>query len=352
MFKIKTRSLFATFTDTGIFVAIAVISFLFTATTTAAPTTFHFQFQSLDPNCETSFKLQEAWAEKVAKDSQGRIKITVLPVGQVVEYSDTWDAIKSGTLQGHINATSYFSEADPAFGLMGDTVGAWSDPDQLLDYMYNGGGNELMREIYRSYGIYYIGVSTTGLESLVSKKPISSVADLRGLKMRTPEGLVSQVFEAAGAKTVNLPALYVFSGLSRDVIEAADYKQLSTNRRAGLHYVAKHTLYPGIHSLPSIEIAMSLQEWNKLPSDLQVIMRDSVKTFAYTLLQTMEEQDAKVIAEVTAKPGYTVHNWSAEERKKFRAIARTQWEVVAGDSPDAQKVYYSIIRYLKSKHLL
>lgn len=352
MFKIKTRSFFGTFIDTGFFVAIAVISLFISATTTAAQTTFHFKFQSLDPNCETSFKLQEAWAKTLAKDSHGRIKISVLSVGEVVEYSDTWDAIKSGALQGHINATSYFSEVDPAFGLMGDTVGAWSDPAQLLDFMYNGGGNEIMREIYHPYGIYYIGATTTGLESLVSKKPINSVADLRGLKLRTPEGLVSQVFDAAGAKTVNLPAVYVFSALSRDVIDAADYKQLSTNRKAGLHYVAKHALYPGIHSLPSIEIAMSLQEWNKLPSDLQDLMRESVKTFAYTLLQTLEEQDAKAIAEIIAKPGYMVHNWSDEERKKFRAIARTQWEVVAGCSADAQKVYYSLIRYLNSKHLL
>lgn len=352
MNKIKTRSLISTLTDAGLIAIIVTITLFITASATAAPSEFNFKFQSLDPACETSFKLQKEWAEKLARDSQGRIKIKVLPVGDVVEYSDTWDAIKSGALQGHINSTSFFSDTDPAFGLMGDTVGAWSDPAQLLDYMYNGGGNEIMREIYRPYGLYYIGASTTGLESLVSKKPLNSVADLRGLKLRTPEGMVSQVFDAAGAKTVNLPAVYVFSALSRDVIDAADYKQLSTNRKAGLHYVAKHALYPGIHSLPSIEIAMSLQEWDKLPSDLQDLMRDSVKAYANTLLQTLEEENAKAIAEVTVKPGYMIHNWSDEERKKFRAIAHTQWEVVAGCSADAQKVYYSIIRYLKSKHLL
>ncbi|MGR5470435.1 TRAP transporter substrate-binding protein DctP, partial [Vibrio astriarenae] len=102
-------------------------------------------------------------------------------------------------------------------------VGAWSDTRQLLEYINYGGGYEMMTELYAPYGVKYIGGSTTGVESFVSKVPINGVDDLKGLKLRAPEGLVQQVFAAAGATPVNLPGSEVFTGLSKGVIDAADY---------------------------------------------------------------------------------------------------------------------------------
>jgi len=64
-----------------------------------------------------------------------------------------------------------------------------------------------MNELYAPYGVKFIGGSTTGVESLVSRVPLDSVADLKGLKLRAPEGLVQRVFAAAGAAPVNLPGL-------------------------------------------------------------------------------------------------------------------------------------------------
>ncbi|MFA0544574.1 TRAP transporter substrate-binding protein DctP, partial [Vibrio sp. 10N.222.52.B7] len=82
------------------------------------------------------------------------------------------------------------------------------------------------------------GASTTGVESFISKKPIDGVADLKGLKLRAPEGLVQQVFAAAGATPVNLPGSEVFTGLSKGVIDAADYTVFSTNQKAGMNDIA------------------------------------------------------------------------------------------------------------------
>lgn len=313
---------------------------------------FNFKFQSSDPSGEKNFQVQQAWAEQLEKDTDGRIDVTMLPVGAVIKHTETLDGIKFGVLQGHITATGFFAGKDPAFGLMGNTVGAWSEPEQLLDYMYNGGGNELMREIYKPYGIYYIGASATGLEAFVSKVPLNGVADLKGLKLRAPEGLVQQVFAAAGASPVNLPGSEVFTGLSKGVIDAADYTVFSTNHKAGLNDVAPHPVYPGFHSLPAIEVSISAKSWNKLPADLQKIMQDSVKTFAYTMVDTLKKADAEAVAEAIADPKITVHDWPAAERKKFRTIARSQWEVYAKRSPNAQKVYDSVTAHLKAKNLL
>lgn len=63
-------------------------------------------------------------------------------------------------------------------------------------------------------------------------------------------------------------------------------------------------------------------------------------------------EDQKAVREAQADPNITIHDWSADERKKFRNIAMGEWEKYAKRSPNAQKVYDSITTYLKESGLL
>ncbi|MDX1552533.1 MAG: TRAP transporter substrate-binding protein [Marinobacter sp.] len=313
---------------------------------------FTFKFQSSDPSGVKNFEIQQAWADRVEAMTGGRVEIDLLPVGSVVSHTETLGAMKMGVLDGHVSVTGYFSGKDPAFGLIGNTVGAWSSPDQLIDYINYGGGYELMNELYKPYGVKFVGGGGTGLESFVSKKPLDGVDDLKGLKMRAPEGLVQSVFAAAGASPVNLPGSEVYTALSKGVIDAADYTVFSTNHDAGLNDIAAHPVYPGFHSLPLIEIAMDLKEWKKLPEDIQAIMTVSARDFAQDISTQLAMADLEAVSEARDNPDITIHDWSAEERRKFRAIARDQWKAYAEQSPNAEKVYQSVTDYLESQGLL
>lgn len=313
---------------------------------------YNFKFQSSDPSGVKNFEIKKEWAERVGEMTGGRVAIEILPVGSVVSHTETLDAVEAGILTGHISVTEYFSGKDPAFGLIGNTVGAWSSPDQLISYIYYGGGYELMNELYEPYGVKFIGGGATGLEAFVSSKPLDGVDDLKGLKLRAPEGLVQSVFAAAGASPVNLPGSEVFTGLSKGVIDAADYTVFSTNHAAGMHDIASHPVYPGFHSLPLLEVVMNLKEWNKLPEDIQAILTTSTRDFANDISTQLAMADVDAVKEARANPDITIHNWSSEERMKFRGIARTQWEKYATQSPNAQKVYDSVTAYLESQGLL
>ncbi|PFG45307.1 TRAP-type mannitol/chloroaromatic compound transport system substrate-binding protein [Vibrio sp. ES.051] len=320
--------------------------------TSALAADFNFKFQSSDPSGDKNFQVQKEWTERVEQMSGGRIEIDLLPVGSVVKHTETLGAIKMGIIDGHITATGYFTGQDPAFGLIGNMVGAWSDTRQLLQYINYGGGYELMTELYAPYGVKYIGGSTTGVESFVSKVPLNGVDDLKGLKLRAPEGLVQQVFSAAGATPVNLPGSEVFTGLSKGVIDAADYTVFSTNHKAGMNDIATHPVQPGFHSLPTIDISMSQKKWDKLPADLQKIMTVSVRDFAEDMTTQLRIADQKAVKEAEANPNITLHDWSEEERRKFRQIAMGEWKKYAELSPNAKKVYDSITTYLKDSGLL
>ena len=313
---------------------------------------YTFKFQSSDPAGVKNFEIQQQWADRVEEMTGGRVAIDLLPVGSVVSHTETLGAMNMGVLDGHVSVTGYFSGKDPAFGLIGNTVGAWSSPDQLIDYINYGGGYELMNELYAPYGVKFVGGGGTGLESFVSKKPLDGVEDLKGLKMRAPEGLVQSVFAAAGAAPVNIPQSEVFTSLDKKVIDAADATVFSTNQAMGLHDVAKHPVYPGFHSMPMLEVSINKTKWDSMPEDIQAILEMSVRDLAHDMDARLAMKDMEAVAKARSEGGVTIHNWSAEERAKFRQIATSQWETVAARSEDAQRVYDTLVAYLKSQGLI
>ncbi len=312
----------------------------------------NLRFQSSDPAGNPNFELQKGWAENVEKMTDGEVTIDLLPVEAIVAHNETQDAIAAGILDGHVTDTSYFAGKDPAFGLIANPVGAWQAPQEMFDFMDNGGGYELMNEIENPYGLQFIGATTPGLEAFVSAVPLDGVDDLKGLKMRAPEGLVQQVFAAAGAAPVNLPGSEVFTALDKGTIDAADYTVFSTNAAQGLHDVAPHPVYPGFHSMPLVEISMNKQKWDALSDENKEALKESVKQFRQTQVDALKEADEKAVAEAKENPDVTVHDWSDEERSKFRTIATGEWESVAGKSENAQKVYDTLTSYLEEKGML
>lgn len=310
------------------------------------------KFQSSDPAGNPNFELQTAWANSIDGLTGGKIAVELLPVESIVAHNETQDAIAAGILDGHITDVSYFSGRDPAFGLIGNPVGAWSDPQQMFDFMNDGGGRALMNELENPYGLEFIGATTPGLEAFVSKVPLNGVADLQGLKLRAPEGLIQNVFAAAGASPVNLPGSEVFTSLDKGVIDAADYSVFSTNAAQGLHDVATYPVYPGFHSMPLVEVSMSKAKWDALDADTQNILIESVKGFALTQVAALAANDLAAVEAAKAGGVVTIIDWPADERAAFRKIAAGQWVEVAARSENAQRVYDVLTAYLTEKGLI
>ncbi len=317
-----------------------------------ASESFKLKFQSSDNSGSENFIAQQLWAKNLAVLSNNVLLVEMLPTGTIVKHTETLDAIGAGVLDGHITALGYFSGKDPAFGLLGNTVGAWSDPNELLMFMEFGGGNKLVSQLLKPYGVTSLGASTTGLEAFVSKIPLNGVDDLKGLKLRAPEGLVQAVFAAAGASPVNLPGSEVFTSLDKGVIQAADYTVFSTNDQQGLHKIAPHPVYPGFHSLPLINIAMNTKKFNKLPKHLQKLLKSSVIVFSRNITGRLKIKDLISVAKARKNPNITIHNWSDKERKKFRAIAQSQWKKYAQKSPNAKIAYKVLTSYFVDHGLL
>ncbi|BBK42073.1 lactate-binding periplasmic protein [Allostella vacuolata] len=316
-----------------------------------AQQTAKYKMQSMWQAGTINQKVFEDYCTRVKAMTNGRLDIEPLAVGTIVAYTETLDAMQSGILDAHQSGGPYFSGKEPALALIGDLNGGYDNPYQMQMWFEYGGGLELAREIYKRFDIHYVGPVWWGVESVPAKKPLRTLADFKGIKMRVPEGLGAEVWRRAGAGVVTLPGSEVYTALERGVIEAADWGTLGMNQDLGYHKIAGFPLYPGFHSMPSAEVAVAMPKWNALPKDVQLMLEVATRDFARDMIQRVAVEDYKA-AEVAKSQGVELINWSAEERRKFRKLAQEAWADWSKKSPTAKKVYDSQLAFLKRLQLL
>ncbi|MET0680896.1 MAG: hypothetical protein ABWZ41_07795, partial [Burkholderiales bacterium] len=210
-----------------------------------------WKMQSLWQAGSVNQKIFEEWCKKVQAMTNGRIEIQPLPVGAIVAYTETLDAMTNGVLDSHHSGAPYASGKEPALALIGDLNGGFENPYQMQMWFEYGGGLELAREIYKRFNVYYVSPVWWGVESVPAKKPLRTLADFKGVKMRVPEGLGADIWRRAGVGVVTLPGSEVYTALERGVIEATDWGTLGMNNDLGYHRIAKYPLHPGFHSMPA-----------------------------------------------------------------------------------------------------
>ncbi len=312
---------------------------------------YEWTFQSSDQPGIFMFQMAESYGKWLSEMSDGQIKLSVAPTGSVVQYNETLDAVSSGILQGEFTDPSYFAGHDPAFGLIGNTVGAFGHPSEALKFLNYGGGKEIFQKLYDKYNVHLVGIVITGVEAFVSSKPLNGVADLKGLKMRAPEGMVQKVFAAAGAAPVNLPGSEVYTSLEKGVIDAADYTLFSVNHKQGMHKIGKYPVFPGFHSMPLQVVTINKDIWNALPKKIQTMMETGVWRLATEVFFQYEMQDLEAAAKARAE-GIQISDWPLEERAKFRNIARAQWESITKQSPIAKEYADALVQFMQSQGLM
>ncbi|MGB7299646.1 MAG: TRAP transporter substrate-binding protein [Burkholderiaceae bacterium] len=299
--------------------------------------------------------MTDDWGPRFEKMTNGDLKLSILPIKAVVPHRETIDAVANGILDGDLNAVAYFAGRDPAFALMGDLIAGYDTVDQMQTFCQLGGGKEIMQKLYDKYTkgkVHVVGCGPYSREALVAKKPIRSVADLAGVKIRSPEGLASEVFKRAGAAPVSLPFSEVYTALEKGLVDAADASAYVNNNASGMHKIAKYPIYPGIHSMAVLQFIVNKDVWDKLSPGHQVAL-ETWYIAAYTTMRRQADlEDKRLVGEHKAGKDITVVDWPQEERDKFRKIAVKAWTDFGAKSPLAQEALDAHLKFMKQFGLL
>lgn len=326
------------------------------AASAAAGNAQTLQIQSSGNSGSFVDQFYQEWAERFNKmTGEDGAKIEILPFQAVVPYRETLDAVSVGILAGDMQAVSYFAGRDQAFSIIGDLIAGYDTPEQVSMFCDYGGGKEVLQEAYDLImpdQLHVVGCAAFTREALVSAVEIRGVDDLKGLNIRSPEGLATAVFEAAGASPIPLPYSEVFSSLEQGVIDAADASSYADNSSTGVHEVATYPLYPGIHSMAVLQLVIGKDQWDSVSEADQIALETWYTAMMTSMTRASLIEDERAKAEEVSEGTVTVIDWPEKERDKLRAIAVGAWEATAAQSEMATKALETHRSFMKSIGLI
>lgn len=221
-------------------------------------------------------------AKSVKTMSNGRLIITIDSRNKHKAPFGVFDMVRAGQYDMGHSASYYWKGKDPNTLFFTSMPFGMTAPEQY-GWFYYGDGMELMKKVYDKHGMLSFPGGNTGNQmGGWFQKEINSVADLQGLKMRIP-GFAGEVLAKVGAKPTNIPPGELYTALERRTIDALEWVGPSLDLRMGFHKIAPY-YYTGWHE-PATELQFMINKksWDKLPADLQEILRVSMRNAAYDM---------------------------------------------------------------------
>jgi len=167
-------------------------------------------------------KAAQRFADLVKERSKGSIGVKLFPGGQMGGEKDIVEAIKIGEVEMGVLGTYPIVSLTPEYSFF-DAPFVFRDKDHVYK-AWNGKLGDEVREIFRKdHGIRALGMMGRGYRHITSNKPINSIDDLQGMKMRMGQSKpFIDAFSAIGAVVVPIALPELFTSLKLGVVEASD----------------------------------------------------------------------------------------------------------------------------------
>lgn len=245
----------------------------------AAPAIVHAQTQlrwrlasSFPKSLDTIFGAADVFAKKVGEMSGGKFQISVHAGGELMPAFGVVDGVQNGTVEMAHTAPYYFVGKDETFAI-GCAIPFGMNSRQMSAWMYEGNGLKLMREFYAKYNIINFPGGNTGAQmGGWYRKPIKSLADMKGLKMRVA-GFAGRVMERMGVVPQNLPGGEIYQALEKGIIDAAEWVGPYDDQKLGFYKVAPHYHFPGWwEGGPQLDFFINQKAYDSLPAEYKAMV--------------------------------------------------------------------------------
>ncbi|HJY17340.1 MAG TPA: TRAP transporter substrate-binding protein, partial [Xanthobacteraceae bacterium] len=221
---------------------------------------------------DTQYEWLKRFAAAVEKDSGGRIQGQVYPASQLGSIPRQIEGTQFGSIQGWVGPPEFLVGVDERYEVL-SAPGLFATREQYLRVINDPTVRDLVLGLGANKGLLGAGIFPIGPSSILTKKPVHSLADYAGLKIRV---LASQfqleLIKRMGGSPVAMTLADVLPALQQGAIDGS----LTTiTQYTTLHYIdaAKYVVETGQPYVSSI--AVLSKKWVEgLPPDLQKIVRD------------------------------------------------------------------------------
>ncbi|OPY66162.1 MAG: 2,3-diketo-L-gulonate-binding periplasmic protein YiaO precursor [Syntrophorhabdaceae bacterium PtaU1.Bin034] len=276
----------------------------------AAPQVYTLKYATFSNPGMKSYAKLEQYCKEVEKRTNGRVKLQLYPGGTLTPAQFTYNAVLDGVADvGHL-VFSYSRGTFPLIEILDMPLGSRSG--SLSTHMMNAWYKHFKpKELEELKVLFLTGL---GPNIIHTKKPVNSLANLKGMKIRTT-GLGEKVISALGGVPVGMAMPETYDAIQKGVTQGvlAPMEALYNWKFAE---VVKYTtpLY-GANSSPCLAMVMSKKKWDSLPADIRQIWDTFNEEWIGVIAKMYDEQDAEGEAFAKTK-GVKVLSLSKEDQAK------------------------------------
>ena len=238
----------------------------------SAAKTLNLRMQCHTPP-EQAHRAFDTFVEQVAKLSNGRIKITLYPVGALVPMKQILESVGNRVVDIATVPEGFWHKSVPVSIIGQGLPFAFKDNTESNYFMFHKGYLKLLRKGYEKHNIYVIPYEpyNTGL---MTKKPVLKAEDLKGMKLRA-FGTMQKWLTNMGASTVSISGAELYTSLATGVVEGAHWGDAFPMYEMKFHEVLKNYMQPEpiIGSWNTLWVNMDV--WKQLTNEQKDILESA-----------------------------------------------------------------------------
>jgi len=244
------------------------------------------------PEASSAYTVMTKFKDIVEAESNGKITVDLYPNGQLGNDSELAASCLQGSIplvfqtgSSHATLVPEASFFDTPFLIKN------YDYDAIERTLIDSDFRDLYNKCYEDAGFKLLTVKVVDTMNLSSNKPVYSVEDLKGLKVRVSQSESRMAFwQAVGANPTPLPFSELYMGLQQGLVTASD--NVYANIVGAKLVEQQKYIIPTNHMAPSMEIIMNKEIYDDLPQAYQeIIDKAAVETNHFDFQISQEEQD-------------------------------------------------------------
>ncbi|ADZ89336.1 TRAP transporter substrate-binding protein [Marinomonas mediterranea] len=306
------------------------LGFSAVASTAAQAADHNWRFANLYGRGTAFGAVYENLAKNIETMSDGRIKVQVLYSGEGVGTSGILGATKTGLVTMGAPFQSMHAGELPAGVVEIGLPGGTDDVAELSTLFHEKGWGKVLTEAYGSQGLVWLDPYIQPPVYIITKKPITSIEDFKGLKIRAP-GAYGKFLRNLGASPVSLAWSEIYTSLSTGVIDGSIGSNMIDHRDGNHVEVAKYMYKLPLAGAQVLPIIVNRNAWNKLTPDLKAIVKAATTIHAQEQMTKSKLWESQAVAEMEAKGLQWSPEPSASDREAWAAAGAGLWDEYAAE---------------------
>ena len=271
-----------------------------------------------NPRHEASVKFAEVLKAKTG----GRIEVQVAPSAQLGDDAAMVTALRTGALDLSANSQGAVANAVAEYAAYGMPF-LFSSPAAAFKLLDGPLGKELA-DRSADKGLVLLGTWDNGIRQMTnSKRPINTVEDMKGLKMRVPpDATLVDIMKALGAEAQQIKFAELYVALQQGVVDGQE-NPLVNIHASKLYEVQKHLALTN-HQFQMTPLLMSKRSWDKLSDADKKAVQEAAAEATALQRKLSQEADERLLADLKAK-GVQVTTPDKASFAKATASVEDKW---------------------------